>query len=715
MTKTLGVSHTITLRDGVSIEIETGKLAKQAHGSVVLKQGNTMLLATVVSNQNAREGVDFLPLSVDYQEKFAAVGRIPGSFHRREARLTDYEVLICRIVDRALRPLFPKDYHADIQVMISLISADENILPDALAGLAASAAVMLSDIPFEGPIAEARVGRVNGELLINPTAAELKDSDIDIIIAGTERDINMVEGEMKEISEADMIEALKFGHGHVKSLCKFQQELVDKNGGRKPFREYNHETNDEVLEKAVMDATYDQALAIAKKGGEKKERSAAFAEVIENYIESYSAPDGEEVPAGLIKKYFHKVQKKAMRDMVLNDNQRLDGRALNQVRPIWSEIDYLPAAHGSAVFTRGETQALTSVTLGSKTDEQLLDSPMVYGYNNLMLHYNFPAYSTGEARPNRGTSRREVGHGNLALRGIRSMLNSDLPYTVRIVTDVLESNGSSSMATVCSGSMALMDAGVPMKAGVSGIAMGLIAEGDRAAILSDILGDEDHLGDMDFKVIGTRKGIVACQMDMKIDGLSYDLLAKAIAQSTEGRLHILEEMEKTIVSTKDDYKAHTPRVEMLTIDKEFIGAVIGPGGKIIQEMQLETGATINIEEVDGVGKVQIMSNNADSMNAALARIKGIVAVPEVGATYEGKVKNVVDFGAFVEFMPGKEGLLHISEISWERLPSMEGVLKEGDAITVKLTEVDKRSGKYRLSKKVLTPRPERPSKEEGSN
>lgn len=715
MTTQLGVSHSITLREGVSIEIETGKLAKQAHGSVVLKQGNTMLLATVVSNSDARDGIDFLPLSVDYQEKFAAVGRIPGSFHRREARLTDYEVLICRIVDRALRPLFPSDYHADIQVMISLISADENILPDALAGLAASAAIMLSDIPFDGPISEARVGRVNGNLIINPTAEELKDSDIDIIIAGTEKDINMVEGEMKEISEADMIEALKFGHNHIKNLCKFQHELVAKNGGRKPFREYNHESNDAELEKAVMTATYDKVLAVAKMGSEKKARSAAFAEVRDAYMANYSVAEGEDVPTGLIKKYFHKVEKKAMRDMVLNDNQRLDGRALDQVRPIWSEVDYLPASHGSSVFTRGETQALTSVTLGSKTDEQLLDSPMVYGYSNLMLHYNFPAFSTGEARPNRGTSRREIGHGNLALRGIKSMLSNELPYTIRIVADVLESNGSSSMATVCSGSMALMDAGVPMKAGVSGIAMGLIAEGDRAAILSDILGDEDHLGDMDFKVIGTRKGIVACQMDMKIDGLSYDLLAKAIAQSTAGRLHILEQMEKTISETRPDYKPHTPRVEMLTIEKEFIGAIIGPGGKIIQEMQAETGATINIEEVDGVGKIQIMSNNADSLNAALAKIRAIVAVPEVGGVYDGKVKNVVDFGAFVEFMPGKEGLLHISEISWERLPSMEGVLKEGDPIQVKLTEVDKRSGKYRLSKKVLMPKPEKPAKEGSSN
>jgi len=574
MTKNIGVSHSISLRDGVTIEIETGKLAKQAHGSVVLKQGKTMLLATVVSNFEARTGVDFLPLSVDYQEKFAAVGRIPGSFHKREARLTDYEVLICRIVDRALRPLFPKDYHADIQVMISLISADENILPDALAGLAASAAIMLSDLPFEGPISEARVGRVNGNLVINPTAEELKDSDIDIIIAGTERDINMVEGEMKEISEADMIEALKFGHGHIKDLCKFQHELVEKNGGRKPTREYNHEDNDDALAEEVMSSTYDKVLEVAKMGGEKKVRSAAFAEIRDSFIENYSVAEGEDVPEGLIKKYFHKVEKKAMRDMVLDHNLRLDGRALNQVRPIWSEVDYLPSAHGSSVFTRGETQALTTVTLGSKTDEQLLDSPMVHGYSNLMLHYNFPAFSTGEARPNRGTSRREVGHGNLALRGIRSMLPDESPYTIRIVADVLESNGSSSMATVCSGSMALMDAGVKMNAGVSGIAMGLIAEGDRAAILSDILGDEDHLGDMDFKVIGTRKGIVACQMDMKIDGLSYDLLAKALAQSTEGRLHILEEMEKTISETRPDFKPHTPRVEMLTIEKEFIGAVI---------------------------------------------------------------------------------------------------------------------------------------------
>jgi len=708
MTKPVGVRQSITLRDGLTIELETGILAKQAHGSVVLKQGKTMLLATVVSGYDAREGVDFLPLSVDYQEKFAAVGRIPGSFQRREGRLSDYEILVCRIVDRTLRPLFPSDYHAEVQVQISLISSDEEIVPDALAGLAASAAIMLSDIPFDGPIAEARVGRVNGQFIINPSKTELAASDIDLIIAGTEADINMVEGEMKEISEADMVEALKFGHGYVKQLCKMQLDLVAANGGRKPAREYSHENNDAALEKAVMEATYSKVMTVAKAGGAKKERSAAFAAILDEYITNYSVAEGQDIPTGLIKKYFHKVEKKAMRNMILVDKQRLDGRALDQIRPIWSEIDYLPAAHGSSVFTRGETQAMATVTLGSKMDEQLLDSPMLSGHSKLMLHYNFPSFSVGEARPNRGPGRREIGHGNLALRGLKNMLPDEMPYTIRIVSDILESNGSSSMATVCSGSMALMDAGIQMKKGVSGIAMGMISDPEtgNSVILSDILGDEDHLGDMDFKVIGTKDGIVACQMDMKIEGLSYEKIAEALDQSKRGRLHILGEMEKTIVSAKTELKDHTPRIELIIIDKEFIGAIIGPGGKIIQEIQNTTGATLSIEEVDGKGKIHIMSNNADSMNAAIAWVKGIVAMPEVGEIYDGTVKSVVDFGAFVEILPGKEGLLHISEISWERLPTMEGVLKAGDKIQVKLTEVDKRTGKYRLSKKVLMPKPE---------
>ncbi len=709
MTKPQGVRHAITLREGVTIEIESGILAKQAHGSVLLRQGNTMLLATVVSNQEAREGVDFLPLSVDYQEKFAAVGRIPGSFYRREAKLSDYEVLICRLVDRALRPLFPSDYHSEIQIMISLISSDENILPDALAGLAASAAVMLSDIPFDGPIAEIRIGRIEGNFIVNPTRSELAKSDIDLLIAGTSKDINMVEGEMHEVSEEDMIEAMKIGHDYIKKLCEMQTELCTKNGGRKPARAYQHENNDAALEKAVMDATFDSVMTVAKSRSSKKDRGAAFNQILEGYIANYTVAEGDYLPLSLIKKYFHKVEKKAMRKMILQDKQRLDGRGLDEIRPIWSEVNYLPAAHGSAVFTRGETQALASITLGSKMDEQLLDSPMNYGHAKLMLHYNFPSFSTGEARPNRGPGRREIGHGNLALRGIKNMIPEETPYTIRIVSDVLESNGSSSMATVCSASLALMDAGIQMKKGVSGIAMGMIsdAETNEYAILSDILGDEDHLGDMDFKVVGTKDGIVACQMDMKIDGLSFERIAEALEQSKRGRLHILAEMDKTLSKPSEFLKPHTPRIELITIDKEFIGAVIGPGGKIIQEIQNTTGATISIEEVDNKGKIHIMSNNAESMQKAIAWIKGIVAMPEVGEVYQGKVKSVVEFGAFIEILPGKEGLLHISEISWERLPSMDGVLKIGDAIEVKLTEVDKKSGKYRLSRKVLLPKPER--------
>lgn len=711
MTVNIGTTKTFDFGDGKQISIETGKLAKQAHGSVVLRTGNTMLLATVVGNPDAREGTDFLPLSVDYQEKFASVGRIPGGFLKREARLSDYEILICRIVDRAIRPLFPEDYHADIQVQISLISSDQNILPDALAGLAASAAIMLSDIPFNGPMAEVRVARIDGKFVINPYKDQLATADIDFIVAGTEHDINMVEGEANEISETDFIEAIKVAHEYIKKLCALQHELCAAVGGRKTAREYNHEDKDEELLKKIHADTYDKVYAVAKSRGSKDERKAAFAQVLEDFVAQYSEEEKATLKMGLVKKYYHEVEYHAMRDMILNESQRLDGRKLDEVRSIWSEVDYLPAAHGSAVFTRGETQSLTSVTLGSKMDEQMLDSPMLAGYNKFMLHYNFPSFSTGEARPNRGPGRREIGHGNLAMRGLKKMLPGQIenPYTIRIVSDILESNGSSSMATVCAGSLALMDAGIKIREAVSGIAMGLVTSKDNSKyrVLSDILGDEDHLGDMDFKVVGTKNGIVACQMDIKIDGLKWSMVEEALIQAKAGRLHILGEMNKTLSAPRPEYKPHTPRIETIIVDTEFIGAIIGPGGKIIQGIQKDTGATISIEEKDNKGYVEIATNNAESMNKAVSIIRGIVSVPEVGEVYTGKVKSVVDFGAFVEILPGKEGLLHISEISWERIEKMDGVLKVGEEIQVKLIEVDKKTGKYRLSKKVLTPRPEK--------
>lgn len=700
--------HSFDTGDGRIIEIETGKLATQAHGSCVVKVGKTMLLATVVSSYEAREGIDFLPLSVDYQEKFAAVGRIPGSFHRREARLSDYEILISRLIDRCLRPLFPEDYHAETQMMIQLISSDENILPDSYVGLAAAAAIALSDIPFNGPISEVRVGRINGQMVINPTAEELKNSDIDLIVGGTWNDINMVEGEMNEISEADFLEALKFGHNAVKKQCEEINKLVELAGGKKPVREYNHETNDAELRTKVIADNTEAITAVAMSGKSKKERSEAFKAIITEYVKQFEGQEDEALKTSLAKKYFHEAEYYAMRNMILNEGRRLDGRSTTQVRQITTEVDYLPAAHGSAVFTRGETQSLTTVTLGSKLDEQILDAPMLHGMGRLMLHYNFPSFSVGEARPNRGPGRREVGHGNLALRGLKKMLPEDEAYVIRIVSDILESNGSSSMATVCAGSMALMDAGIQLKKPVGGIAMGLITDekGEKYSILSDILGDEDHLGDMDFKVVGTNDGITACQMDIKINGLKWEMVAQALQQAREGRLHILGEMSKTITSANTDLKPHTPRLEVIVIDKEFIGAVIGPGGKIIQDMQAKTNTTISIEEKDGKGYVEIMSTDADGMNAAKAIIAGIIAIPEEGATYDGVVKNIMDFGAFVEFMPNKDGLLHISEITWERLGSMEGVLKEGDKIQVKLIEVDKKTGKYRLSRKALLPKPE---------
>jgi polyribonucleotide nucleotidyltransferase len=700
------IKKVIDLGDGRTIEIETGKLAKQADGSVVIKMGDTMLLATVVSSLEAKEGVDFLPLSVDYQEKYAATGRIPGGFLRREARLSDYEVLISRLVDRALRPMFPEDYHADTQVMITLISADKDIMPDCLAGLAASAALAVSDIPFNGPISEVRVAKIDGQLVINPTLSQLQTATLEFIVAGSEHDVNMVEGESKEIQEDELVEAIKFAHAAIKHQCFIQKELAIA-VGKTEKRLYNHENSNEDLKKAIYAATYDQVYAIAGSASAKDERSVKFKEVRDAYIATLGEID--DVTKFLAKKYYHDVEYDAIRNLVLDEGKRLDGRTTTQIRPIWSEIGYLPAAHGSAVFTRGETQSLTSVTLGAKDDEQMIDGAFINGYSKFLLHYNFPGFSTGEVRPNRGAGRREIGHGNLAMRSLKQVLPSDdeNPYTIRIVSDILESNGSSSMATVCAGTLALMDAGVKIKAPVSGIAMGLITNemGTKYAILSDILGDEDHLGDMDFKVTGTEKGIVAVQMDLKINGLSYEVLGKALHQAKDGRLHILGEMKKTIEQPREDYKPHAPRIITIRIDKEYIGAVIGPGGKIIQEMQRETGATISIEEVGNQGVVQIFADNKEAIDKAVSRIKAIAARPEVGEIYEGKVKSIMPFGAFIEIMPGKDGLLHISEIDHKRFETMDGVFEIGDEVRVKLLDIDKQ-GKLKLSRKALLPRPE---------
>ena len=696
----------IDLGDGRIIEIETGKLAKQADGAVVIKQGNTMLLATVVSNKDAKEGVDFLPLSVDYQEKYAATGRIPGGFLRREARLSDYEVLISRLVDRALRPLFPVDYHSDTQVMISLISADKDIMPDALAGLAASAAIAVSDIPFNGPISEVRVAKIDGKLVINPGLADLARATLEFIVAGSDKDINMVEGEANEIEESEMIEAIQFAHEAIKIQCAVQKELTVLTG-KTVKRTYNHESSNLEMRAQIFAATYDRVYALSKSGASKDERSEGY-KVIQNEVVFGLGEGASSGDVFLAKKYFHDVQYDAVRNLLLDEGIRLDGRKTTEIRPIWSEIGYLPAAHGSSVFTRGETQSLTSVTLGAKDAEQMIDGAFINGYNKFLLHYNFPAFSTGEARPNRGVGRREIGHGHLAMRSLRKVLPADdeNPYTIRIVSDILESNGSSSMATVCAGTLALMDAGIKIKAPVSGIAMGLISDSKtgKYAVLSDILGDEDHLGDMDFKVTGTTNGIVACQMDLKVDGLSYDVLSEALNQAKAGRLHILGEMAKTISLPREDFKPHAPRIVSIRIDKEYIGAVIGPGGKIIQEMQRETGATISIEEKDNQGIVQIFADNKAAIDAAVTRIKNIAAKPEVGEIYEGKVKSIMPFGAFVEIMPGKDGLLHISEIDWKRYETMDGIFKVGDEVKVKLLEVDKQ-GKLKLSRKALMPRP----------
>jgi len=691
-----------------SITIETGKLAKQADGAVVLRMGDTMLLATVVSSKTAKEGMDYLPLSVDYQEKYASAGRIPGGFFKREARPSEYEILISRLIDRALRPLFPDDYHAEVQVLVYLISSDLKVMPDSLVGLAASAAIAVSDIPFNGPISEVRVAKIDGKFVINPTFQENERSTLDIIVAGTMHDINMVEGELQECSEAEMIEALKLAHDAIKTQCKAQLELAEKVGAAKK-REYSHETNDETLKANMRKACYDKFYAIAGEGTPNKHlRGEKFEAVREEFIATLTDEEKTE-KAGMMKRYFFELEKEAVCNCMLDKKIRLDGRKMEEIRPIWSEVDYLPMAHGSAVFTRGETQSLTSVTLGSKLDAQLIDGAVIEGKNNFMLHYNFPPFSTGEAKMMRSTGRREIGHGNLALRALKPVLPKENPYTLRIVSDILESNGSSSMATVCAGCLALMDAGIQISKPVAGIAMGLITDkkdGKRYAVLSDILGDEDHLGDMDFKVTGTKDGITACQMDIKIDGLSYEVLAQALEQARKGRLHILGEMAKTLDKPKSELKPYAPRIIQLKIPKEMIGAVIGPGGKIIQGIQADTGATLVIEEIDGMGVIDISATNKESLDAALARVKGITSVPEVGEVFDGKVKSVVEFGAFVEFLPGKEGLLHISEIDWKRLDSLQGVIKEGDIVKVKLIAIDPKTGKYRLSKKVLMPKPQ---------
>ena len=703
------ITQSFDLPDGRTVTIETGKLAKQADGSVVIKIGNTMLLATVVSAQEAREDVDFMPLSVDYKEKYASTGKFPGGFFKREGRVTEYEILISRLVDRALRPLFPEDYHAETQVLITLISGDLDVLPDAYAALAASSALAVSDIPIKEAISEVRVARVNGEFIINPSRTSLEEADLELMVAATLDNIMMVEGEMKEVSESVMLEALKVAHDAIKVQCQAQIDLAAKVEKANPKREYCHETNDPELKEAVHAATYDQCYQLALQGNpDKHARTDGFKAIREAYLETLGEEERAEKEK-LVKKYFHDVEKKAVRNAILNERVRLDGRKLNQVRPIWSEVDYLPSSHGSAVFTRGETQSLVTVTLGSKMDQQMIDGAVIDGYNKFLLHYNFPPFSTGEARPMRGVGRREVGHGNLAMRALKQVLPSveENPYTIRIVSDILESNGSSSMATVCGGTLALMDAGVKIKKPVSGIAMGLITDGEKFAVLSDILGDEDHLGDMDFKVTGTVDGITACQMDIKVDGLRYEILEQALDQAREGRMHILGEMAKTITEPRADYKDSVPRIEKMMVDKEFIGAIIGPGGKVIQEMQKETGTVITIQEEGNFGIIDIVSNDKPSIEAAKARIKAIVAVPEVGEEYLGTVKNIVAFGAFVEILPGKDALLHISEIDWKRIEKVEDVLKVGDKIKVKLIGVDPKTGKLKLSRRALIPRPER--------
>jgi polyribonucleotide nucleotidyltransferase len=696
------------------ISVETGKLAKQADGSVVVRMGDTMLLATVVAAPEAKDGVDFLPLTVDYREKYSAAGRFPGGFFRREARPSETEILVMRLVDRALRPLFPDDYHAEVQVMIQLMSYDGVNNPDALCGLAASSAIAVSNIPFNGPMSEVRVGRVNGQYILNPTMAEMALSDIDVVIAGTMKDINMLEGEMQEISEAELVEVFKIAHAAIKEQCQFQLDLAAEIPTANPKREYSHESHNEDVRAKVYELAMDKCKDVARMGlANKAKRTELFDEIKTEVKAAFSEEELAEV-GKFISPYFSEVKKKAVRWVMLNERKRLDGRNFDEIRPIWAEVDYLPMVHGSAVFTRGETQSLTTLTLGGKMDEQLIDGATFQGTEKFMLHYNFPPFSTGEAKPLRGTSRREIGHGNLALRALKPVLPENNPYTIRIVSDILESNGSSSMATVCAGTLALMDGGVQIKAPVSGIAMGLVADEGKFAVLSDILGDEDHLGDMDFKVTGTAKGITACQMDIKVDGLPYEVLTQALEQAKQGRLHILGKITETISEPRSALKPQTPRIEAFNVPNEMIGAIIGPGGKIIQGLQKDTHTTITIEELaTGEGRVQILSNNGDDMAEALRRVRAIAfpAQVEEGEEYEGKVKAIKDFGCFVEIIPGTDGLIHISEYSWERVQNMNDVCKEGDVLKFKVVGKDPKTKKWKLSRKVLLPKPEKTESE----
>ena len=706
------INKKIELSDGRVIEIETGKLAKQADGSAVIKMGGTMLLATVCAAKEVKEGTDFMPLTVDYKEKFYAAGRFPGGFMKREGKSSDYEILISRLIDRPIRPLWPSDYHLETFVNVTLISADKDTQPDALAGLAASCALAASDLPFEGPISEVRVCRIDGQFVINPGFEDMKRSDIELMVAATEENIMMVEGEMKEVSEHDMLEAIKFAHEEIKKHCRVQKELI-KELGNDVKRDYPHDEEDEDLRKAVHEFCYDKCYALAKSAKPKHEREDGFAQIKEEFLATLSEED-QEAKAAMVARYYGDEEKAAMRNMILDEGIRLDGRSSTQVRPIWCEVGYLPCAHGSAIFTRGETQSLATVTLGTKLDMKEMDEVLVQDDQQIVLHYNFPPFATGEARPQRGVGRREIGHGNLALRALKPVIPTmpENPYAVRIVSDILESNGSSSMASVCGGCLALMDAGVKIKKPVAGVAMGLITDKDRPneryAILTDILGDEDHLGDMDFKVTGTADGITATQMDIKVDGLSYDVLAKALEQARQGRLHIMGEMMKTISEPREDYKPFVPRIKQIEIESDFIGAVIGKGGETIQKIQKETGATITITEDTErhKGIVDIFSADRDALDKALAWIEGICAVPEVGAVYHGKVVSILDFGAFVEILPGKEGLLHVSEIAWEKTENVADVLKVGDEVDVKLLEIDEKSGKMRLSMRVLQDKPE---------
>ncbi|MGM9675054.1 MAG: polyribonucleotide nucleotidyltransferase [Bacteroidaceae bacterium] len=708
------ITKTVELPDGRTISIETGKLAKQADGAVMLRMNNTMLLATVCAAKDAVPGTDFMPLQVEYREKYAAAGRFPGGFTKREGKASDNEILTCRLVDRALRPLFPDNYHAEVYVNVILFSADGEDMPDALAGFAASAALAVSDIPFGGPISEVRVARIDGQFVINPTFTQLEKADMDLMVGATEENIMMVEGEMKEVSEQDLLAALKAAHEAIKPMCRLQKQLSQELG-KDVKREYCHEVNDEDLRKQTHDECYQPAYDVTKQALEKQERAEAFEKVREDFKARYAeahpelTPEELEEKNGLIDRYYHDVERDAMRRCILDEGIRLDGRKTTDIRPIWCEVSPLPGPHGSALFTRGETQSLSTTTLGNKMDEKMVDDVLERGYMRFLLHYNFPPFSTGEAKAQRGVGRREIGHGHLAWRGLKGQIPADYPYTVRVVSDILESNGSSSMATVCAGCLSLMDAGVPLKNPVSGIAMGLIKNPgeDKYAILSDILGDEDHLGDMDFKTTGTPNGLTATQMDIKCDGLSYEILEKALMQAKAGREHILGEMMKTLSAPRPELKPHVPRIEQIIIPKEFIGAVIGPGGKIIQGMQEDTGATITIDEEDGVGKVQVSGANKSIIDAALAKIRAIVAVPEVGEVYDGTVRSVMPYGCFVEFMPGKDGLLHISEIDWKRLETVEEAgIKEGDKIKVKLLDIDPKTGKFKLSHRVLIEKPE---------